>query len=113
MSERPVMNMRSVKKILPLALLAGSFLLSACSFERDPEVLQNPIYKAGFSAGCQSAHTRTSGFDETIHRDATLYEREAVYRAGWGDGYASCGGQRQYDENSVFNERRDNSGIRY
>lgn len=112
-SERPVMNVRKVKKMLPLAVIACGFVLSACSFERDPEVLQNPFYKEGFSAGCETAHMRTSGFKETVHRDAALYESEETYRAGWGDGYASCGGQRQFDDNSVFNERRDNSGIRY
>jgi hypothetical protein len=107
------MNVRNVKKTLSLALMASGVLLSACSFERAPDVLQNPFYKSGFSAGCESAHNGTSGFDRTVHRDATLYETEDTYRAGWGDGYASCGGQRQFDENSVFNERRDNSAIRY
>jgi len=107
------MIVRKVNKILSLALLGAGFFLSACSFERDQAVLQNPLFKAGFSAGCETAHTRTSGFDSTVHRDANLYATEDVYRAGWGDGYASCGGRNNYDENSVFNERRDNSAIRY
>jgi len=112
-SERSLMNVRRVKSLVPLVLLSAGFVLSACAFERAPEVLQNPIYKTGFSEGCETAHTRVSGFNDTIHRNEALYKTQEVYRAGWGDGYASCGGQRQFDDNSVFNERRDNTVIRY
>jgi hypothetical protein len=107
------MNVRRVKPLSNIVFLCLALGLSACAFERDPQVLQNPLYKSGHAAGCQSAHTRVSGFDDTIHRDKTLYANESLYRTGWGDGYASCGGQSQYDERSVFNERRDNTDIRY
>ncbi|MEQ9517842.1 MAG: hypothetical protein RLN89_00235 [Parvibaculum sp.] len=104
---------RCVKISSSVAVLAGGLLLSACAFDRAPEVLQDPLYKAGHSDGCNTGHTRVSGFKETIHRNASLYETEENYRAGWGDGYASCGGQQGYDDRSVFNERRDSTGIRY
>ncbi|MEQ9144310.1 MAG: hypothetical protein RLO08_08130 [Parvibaculaceae bacterium] len=107
------MTLSAMKKLPVLPLVCAAFVLSACAFERDPAVTQSPIYKAGFSDGCQTAHTRVSGFKDTVHRDQALYEADEKYRAGWGDGYASCGGQNQYDDRSIFNERRDNSGIRY
>lgn len=107
------MNVRCVRTLVPVVLLSAGFVLSGCSFERDQEVLDNPFYKTGFSEGCETAHTRVSGFNDTVHRNETLYKAEGVYRAGWGDGYALCGGQRQFDENSIFNERLDNSTIRY
>ncbi len=100
--------------VLRTALLGAVLGLAGCAFERDPQLLQDPLYKAGHSDGCQSAHTRVSGFDETIHRDKTLYEAGGAYRTGWGDGYGSCGGRSQYDEDrSILNEGINNSAIRY
>ena len=103
----------SAKVLSSVAILTSGLLLSACAFDRDPTVLQDPLYKAGYSDGCNSGHTRVSGFKETIHRNAALYAEEENYRTGWGDGYASCGGQQGFDDRSVFNERRDNTSIRY
>ncbi|MBO6541567.1 MAG: hypothetical protein JJ939_15480 [Alphaproteobacteria bacterium] len=104
---------RCVKFSSGVAALAAGLLLSACAFDRDPAVLQDPLYKTGYSDGCSTGHTRVSGFKETIQRNSALYEAEENYRTGWGDGYASCGGQQGFDDRSVFNERRDNSSIRY
>lgn len=107
------MHARRVKGASGLIVLLAGLGLSACAFERDPEVLNDPFYKGGYSAGCQTANTRVSGFSDTIHRDANLYETNQNYRSGWGDGFSACGGAGNFDDRSVFNERTDETGIRF
>ncbi|MCR9240292.1 MAG: hypothetical protein NXH87_02845 [Rhodobiaceae bacterium] len=108
------MIVRRVKPLSLIVLLGAALGLAACAFERDPQLLQNPLYKAGHSDGCQSSHTQVSGFDETIHRNKALYESEAAYRIGWGDGYGSCGGSRsRFDDRSILNEGNETTGIDY
>ncbi|MAN60830.1 MAG: hypothetical protein CMI60_02675 [Parvibaculum sp.] len=108
------MIVRRVKPLSVFVLLVAALGLSACAFERDPQLLQDPLYKAGHADGCQSAHTEVSGFDETIQRNKALYETEAAYRTGWGDGYGSCGrGRSQFDDRSILNEGNATSGIDY
>lgn len=108
------MIVRRVKLLSVIVLLGAALGLAACAFERDAELLQDPLYKAGHADGCQSAHTQVSGFDETIRRNKALYESEEAYRIGWGDGYGSCGGGRAgFDDRSILNEGNATSGIDY
>ncbi len=83
---------RSAAMNIALALLAtGTLALAGCETARDPQVLQNPNYSAGYADGCQTAHTRVTGFDDTIIRNEALAEIEPIYDMGWRDGYSACG----------------------
>jgi len=85
-----------------LAAFTFSVLLAGCISEPEPEVLNDPLYKLGYSDGCRTAHTRVEGFEKkTVHRNEALYEREEHYREGWKNGYGTCGG----DDSELFNER--------
>ena len=91
-----------------LSALAGVIVigagLSACESARDPELLENPNYSYGYADGCQTGHTRVSGFDDTIVKNRELAAREPAYEVGWRDGYDACGG---YGEESVTNSNRE------
>ncbi|GAK45106.1 50S ribosomal protein L32 [Tepidicaulis marinus] len=89
-----------------LAAFTFSVLLAGCISEPEPEVLNDPLYKLGYSDGCRTAHTRVEGFEKkTVHRNEALYEREENYREGWKNGYGTCGGATRGDNGELFNER--------
>ena len=76
-----------------LVVLGAVALLTACETARDPELLNDPNYSSGRADGCQTAHSRVAGFDDTITKDRELARREPAYEIGWRDGYNSCGGE--------------------
>jgi hypothetical protein len=79
------------RNIICHAGMAAGLLLAACSSD-DANLRRHPQYQAGYSAGCQTAHTRVEGFRNSIHRDDALYEASKSYRAGWRSGLSACGG---------------------
>ena len=81
-------------------LLALCLMAPACS--SDDDLQRNPQYQAGYSAGCQTAHTRVEGFDKTIHRDETMFDASPAYRAGWRSGLSNCGGSTVNRDRNVF-----------
>lgn len=82
------------------ALLLG---LAACETARDPELLDDPNYSAGYSDGCTTANNRISGFDDSVTRDGSR-ENEQAYQIGWRDGFGQCGGE---DNQGITASRQD------
>lgn len=77
---------------IALVLLAAS-LASGCIFfpsARDRALRKTPSFKEGYSDGCAAATTQSSNYREGPYKDQTLYQSDAAYRAGWGNGYQTC-----------------------
>ena len=84
----------SVKMLVgAVALVTGLGGLAGCETARDPEALNSPYYAQGYSDGCQTGHSRISGFDDTVTKDRALSESQPAYETGWRDGYNACGGE--------------------
>lgn len=70
------------------------------------ELRNEPNYGLGYNDGCGTANGRVSGFDSTIKRNENLYDSDRGYRAGWKDGYSSCGGTTNRDRDVFGGEDR-------
>lgn len=93
------MTLGSVKLFVGTTALAlGMSALAGCETARDPELLNNPYYSQGYSDGCQTGHSRISGFDDTVTKDRVLSESQPAYETGWRDGYNACGGEPADDD---------------
>jgi hypothetical protein len=73
---------------LYLAATLSALSLAACGtsqFEDDP------LYDAGFSDGCSTGTSRSSGTPtRQADRDNELWRESEAYRAGWRQGYGAC-----------------------
>lgn len=93
-----------LKPLRMMAVLMIAGFLSACVGDRSPEVLNSPTYKAGYADGCRTANTRVAGVKSTVHKNQALYEQDELYRDGWGDGYANCGGSLKTNPTDIFSD---------
>ena len=84
--------------------LGASILLAGCvSPEQTQQAIDGPMYPAGYADGCASASEASKPFSTKMVRDEDLFKGDRSYRAGWRQGFSSCGG-----EDSVFES--DNLG---
>jgi hypothetical protein len=77
---------------LAITLLAAS-LVAGCIFfpsAKDRALRKTPSFKDGYADGCAAASTQSSNSREQPYRDKALYDSDAAYRAGWGNGYQTC-----------------------
>ncbi|MGB8601801.1 MAG: hypothetical protein WCD42_06345 [Rhizomicrobium sp.] len=49
-----------------------------------------PGFKAGFADGCSAATAPSADYSADKFRDKALYDSDANYRFGWGNGMANC-----------------------
>ena len=91
-----------------LMLFGAALLIAGCESGPPPEVVNDPVYKAGYADGCQTAHSRVEGFGGTVHRNEELFKTDETYRAGWRNGYGACGGAGGSSSGGIF----DNSSGR-
>lgn len=70
------------------AIAVFSALLSACA--TDSGLSDEPNYVAGYGDGCATAHEQEKSFSTKRYRDATLFEEDRAYRAGWRQGWQQC-----------------------
>lgn len=73
---------------LAVLLAAG---LSACATEDSAKLAEEPNYGLGYSDGCQTATERDKSFSTKTVRDEALFDSDKGYKAGWRQGYLSCG----------------------
>ena len=63
-----------------------------------------PDYRAGYSDGCASAgNSSANPRADTRMRDESAYAANAAYRRGWGEGFGSCRGLAQMNNNRSMN----------
>jgi hypothetical protein len=53
---------------------------------------EEPGYQAGYGDGCVTASEQDKSFSTKRARDDYQFESDRAYRAGWRQGYLSCGG---------------------
>ncbi len=95
----------SSKGFLFLGLL-GFLFLSGCSTQIDPALREAPTFRAGYNDGCATGNGRVAGFKDTVKRNDELYEQDESYKAGWNEGYTSCGGTAGRDTEIFGGEDR-------
>ena len=80
-----------------IALLLLGPVLSGCIFFESREsraMRRDPSFQAGYADGCASANARGANLRTGgVVRDEALYKASQPYRAGWGNGYATCNNQ--------------------
>ena len=86
--------------------ILGLLLLGACSTEIDPALQKEPTFVQGYSDGCATANTGVSDFKNALKRNDDLYDQDKAYKAGWNDGYSSCGGNMSTDKDVFGSEDR-------
>jgi hypothetical protein len=89
-------------KRLITALVLALPLLSGCAlFEsRATRALRaTPEYRAGYGDGCASTNPSANPSADTRVRDTEAYAGNAAYRRGWNEGYGSCRGMTQIQNN--------------
>ena len=86
--------------VLLLPLLAGCALFESKAVRA---MRTTPDYRAGYSDGCASAAPSANPRADTRVRDETAYSGNAAYRRGWGEGFGSCRGPAQMNNNRSMN----------
>lgn len=84
-----------MKTILALALTAA---LAACATTAAPAIgpggtAAPPAYADGYRAGCNSGYVAAGHPYYAFTKDLDRFETEALYQAGWNDGFAVCQGR--------------------
>lgn len=72
------------------SLWAG-LLLSACATGDAARLSEEPGYVAGYGDGCATGAEHDKSFSTKTVRDDRQFESDKAYRAGWRQGYLSCG----------------------
>lgn len=85
-------------KILALALIGG--ILASCTTVQGEGVLlsDEPSYQAGYGDGCATSIEEDKSFSRKKVRDAYLFDNDRAYRAGWRQGFLSCGQRNLQNE---------------
>ncbi len=83
--------------VLSLAamLAAGGCALYSETGER---LSEQPTYQAGYGDGCSTALEEDKSFSTEKTRDSYLFDNDKAYRAGWRQGYLSCGARSLENE---------------
>ena len=95
-------SLGTIAKILGIVALLA---IAGCA-GANSELRNEPNYGLGYNDGCSTANGRVSGFDKTVRRNENLYQSDRGYRAGWKDGYGSCGGTTNRDRDVFGGEDR-------
>jgi len=77
-----------------LAIVSAASVAFGCVFFTSPQdraLRKTPSFKDGYADGCAAATTQGANFREGPEKDDTLYDSDKVYRAGWANGYQTCG----------------------
>lgn len=84
-------------RLLSLCILAG---LVGCQSIREVLLEQHypPAYADGFAQGCSSGHQAGGSINGSFKKDVPRYLNEALYSAGWDDGFRQCQAMQQSDE---------------
>lgn len=89
---KPMRRAFRIACVLALSsLAAGCGLLSS---SQDRAARRSPAFREGYSDGCAAATTQSSNPRETPYRDEAEYKADALYRAGWANGYQICNPNR-------------------
>ncbi|MEL7488240.1 MAG: hypothetical protein AAGJ87_13600 [Pseudomonadota bacterium] len=84
------------QKIMILFVFAG---LAACASSQETALLtEEPSYQAGYGDGCATGVEEDKSFSTKRTRDNYLFDNDRAYRAGWRQGYLSCGQRTRRDE---------------
>ena len=86
-----IVQQLSIKGVVILSIL-GALVLSGCTTEIDPAIRKAPTFQVGYNDGCTTVNQRVAGFKETVRRNDSLFEQDEAYKAGWKEGYSTCGG---------------------
>ena len=83
--------MNTVCRTLAVAGLAAT--LAACGLfpsKQDRAIRNSQPYQVGYADGCAAANAAGASFRDGPVRNEEAFRDNAVYRAGWNTGYASC-----------------------
>lgn len=87
-------------------ILAAAALSSCAS---DTTLLaEEPSWQAGYGDGCVTATEADKSFSTKRVRDEILFDSDRAYRAGWRQGYLSCGGADSQDSDGGLILGQDN-----
>ena len=78
---------RAALVVLAASVVAGCILFPSA---KERAMRNTPSFKEGYGDGCAAASTGSANYREGPYRDEALYQSDAAYRAGWGNGYQSC-----------------------
>ena len=85
-----------IKLLVCLTFAAG---LGACATSPDAALLaEEPSYQAGYGDGCATGVEEDKSFSRKRLRDEYLFENDRAYRAGWRQGFLSCGERNRGDD---------------
>lgn len=93
--------MPDLVKNFSLASLAAVFVTAAgcASYSETGERLsEQPTYQAGYGDGCATGIEEDKSFSRNKTRDSYLFDNDKAYRAGWRQGYLSCGERNRENE---------------
>lgn|GEM_PF-3187349 len=85
--------------------LAALFVWS-CGTDIDPALQKEPSFHLGYGDGCTTANKGVSDFKNSVKRNDDLYDQDKAYKAGWNNGFASCGGKTNADKDVFGGEDR-------
>lgn len=96
----------TAKAVLSFALAAA---LSACATVEGEGLADDPNFPLGYGDGCQTAIERDKSFSTKTVSDAHLFESDKAYRAGWRQGFLTCGRQdsRTPDGGRILGDEND------
>lgn len=77
------------------AIAAATFLcaLAGCASTGSASLAEEPGFQAGYGDGCVTATEEDKSFSTKRVRDDYQFDSDRAYRAGWRQGYLSCGGR--------------------
>lgn len=86
------MKKRNVGSAPARAIVAAAALaaVGCASTEETAALREQPGFLAGLSDGCVTATEENRSFSTRVERDASAFENDEAYRAGWRQGYLEC-----------------------
>ena len=76
-----------------------SVATTACVSSPDRTALaEEPTYQVGYGDGCSTGVEEDKSFSTERTRDEYLFDNDRAYRAGWRQGYLSCGDRNRGDD---------------
>ncbi|MEM9168199.1 MAG: hypothetical protein AAGC56_00975 [Pseudomonadota bacterium] len=81
----------SIKFLAAVVAAVAAAAAAGCVSENAQRLAEEPNFQVGVGDGCATATNEARSFDRRKQRDAYLFENDEAYRAGWRQGYLSCG----------------------
>ncbi|MEM8935375.1 MAG: hypothetical protein AAGC77_03100 [Pseudomonadota bacterium] len=73
-----------------LSLIAALVVSGCASDAQLAQLRESPNYHLGHGDGCLTATEASKSFSTRTARDASLFDNDEAYRAGWRQGYLEC-----------------------